>query len=514
MRYAKQKQLKERKKSEDTKKASKNQTASQSNQIRDTSLIKSSICKIYDNKITLFKRRSSQNWNLRIWNGSNWWQRTCGTPNLQDAKIVAQDLYHQKFYEKRLDVGIPRHKTIKEGGDLFKDISKKFHERVIKQESKTHGRETHDKTYRVRLKHLEQSKSLGHLRIRNIRTNDIHLYIEERQNQKPRKGNLHGERTSDKTISHELTALRRVFRFAEDEGQINRERIPRFPQLIVIRTHRLWFSPEQLKLILQRQTERIKECDKSNNLNEHNKWSRWQLYDAMLFVLHSGLRPSELYNMRYSDIQWNSLVNNGNELDRGFLKLTRSKTQRSHLRKMVQFNYGAVRALMRLKERPFLGRVVRSEKTRLSEVTKRKKNSPPAKDDFIFPYNLSYALSDLLEEVDLRHEVVFGKKCLRSMYSFRHTYISNQLMGGAEAWVVAENCGTSFNQIQNHYIRGMGPEYHPELLQKGKVEELTKERLTKEKKKQDKLQHGKQYKEYEKLKQKMEQMKKEMGIDE
>jgi integrase len=394
---------------------------------------------------------------------------------------------------------------------LFPDVAGKFLARVIKQETKTPGRETHEKTYRIRVKHLQESNALGKLRIRNIRTDDIRNYIDERRLGKPKQNNLHGARTSDKTISHELTALRRVFRYAEDDGQINRDVVPRFPQLVVIRVHRLWLSPDQQKQILQEQMKQIKACDQSNNLNEYNKWGRWQLYDAMLFILHSGLRPSELYEMKYSDIEWDTLVNKGNELDRGFLKLRRSKTMRHRPRKNVQFNYGGVRALMRCKERKYLGRDYMGSKPKVLERMGTK-NQLPGPTDYVFPSDIGYALSDLLEKLNMREEMQYGNKTFRSLYSFRHSYISNQLREGVEPWVIAENCGTSFHQLQTHYIASMGAEWYGHKLQEGKVKQLTKQRLAKEKERMSKLKHGKEYKTYEKLEKQLAKMKKKLGI--
>ena len=36
-------------------------------------------------------------------------------------------------------------------------------------------------------------------------------------------------------------------------------------------------------------------------------------------------------------------------------------------------------------------------------------------------------------------------------YSLRHTYISNQMKAGVPPQAIAENCGTSVKQIEDHY---------------------------------------------------------------
>lgn len=436
-----------------------------------------------DTTIIVYKRHASASryYQYRYFEKGRYIQKSTRTDNLKKALEIAEDEYD------RLRLGIKSLKrqthSGQKRGTKLSTLSEHFYKEVIMSEVKTETRRSsHARTYGVRLKHLRESKSLGSLHMGNIQTSNIRKYIEERKNDVPIHNNLVHPQTSNKTISHELTALRRLLSYAEEKGVIASDAIPKFPTMKVDPTPRLAFTPKQVKQIFQEQTRRIKECDKDNNLNPFHKYCMEQLYDAMLFLYHTGMRPGELYTIEYKNILWDKLVDNGNEEDVGQLRLTTHKTNKS--RPAVQFEYGAVRALSRLLKRPYRGKQNDNRPNGSVPDAKNLRKS----DWKLFPNNVGDGFTRLLRSLDLKEEIVNGKKQVYSLYSFRHSYIVRKLNAGAPEWLVAKQCGTSSTQIHSHYSSTMAPEiYGKDLL---KVEHLTEERLKREKKKRQKEEIG------------------------
>ena len=82
-------------------------------------------------------------------------------------------------------------------------------------------------------------------------------------------------------------------------------------------------------------------------------------------------------------------------------------------------------------------------------------NSYPEPEDFLFCNTLKKKAEDLdklmnnaLKETGLEFDYRGNK---RTTYSFRHTYITNQLISGINVYFLAKNTGTSVDMIKKHY---------------------------------------------------------------
>ena len=83
-----------------------------------------------------------------------------------------------------------------------------------------------------------------------------------------------------------------------------------------------------------------------------------------------------------------------------------------------------------------------------------------------WPNHLSFenGFDNLLEKINMKHDVVSGLS--RSIYSLRHTYITNRLIAGVTSDIIASQCGTSVKMIEEHYSNVVP------LLAKNKIVQL------------------------------------------
>ena len=161
-----------------------------------------------------------------------------------------------------------------------------------------------------------------------------------------------------------------------------------------------------------------------------------ELYDFILFMVHSFMRPteSEIYALRHSDI---SVRTNPKRLD---ITIRKGKTGHRASTTME----AAVSVYNRIKQR----------------------NPEYRKDDFLFlpAYkNRSHAkniiqrqFNALLERCDLKENL--RSKSVRTVYSLRHTAICMRLVlseGKVNIFNLAKNAGTSVDQIERFYARNL-----------------------------------------------------------
>ncbi len=172
-------------------------------------------------------------------------------------------------------------------------------------------------------------------------------------------------------------------------------------------------------------------------------WGWEQLYDYVLFMVNSGLRPDEAKKVQFRDVK--IIREAGEEI---LLIEVDGKTGYGPCKSMS----GAVSAFKRLKARGKPGILGRARERYYAE--KRGEPMPPVvykyptPNDLLFPTDLSSLLNEILHELDLKYDRD-GQP--RVAYSFRHTYICLRLENGADIYQVAKNCRTSVEMIQDNY---------------------------------------------------------------
>ncbi|WP_155976266.1 tyrosine-type recombinase/integrase [Novispirillum itersonii] len=145
---------------------------------------------------------------------------------------------------------------------------------------------------------------------------------------------------------------------------------------------------------------------------------------AIEIVYYSGLRPGELFQLRWSDVR----------VQNGHVTLQIRETTKTGARVCVPMP--EIEPVLRgLRE--WLGDEEGSEKLIL-----RAEKGGPIK---------NFGFKTMKKLMDLAGVGVDGDGKERTLYSFRHTYITERLLAGVDAYTVARNCGTSVEQIQKHY---------------------------------------------------------------
>ncbi len=173
------------------------------------------------------------------------------------------------------------------------------------------------------------------------------------------------------------------------------------------------------------------------------QWNYEQLYDYILFMVNTGLRPDEGDLLEHRDVK--IVREAGAEI---LLIEVRGKRGVGWCKSMP----GAVKPYKRLLERGRPGVMHRQRERYYAE--KRGEAIPPVEytypkpQDRVFPSEMSGLLDRLLIETNLKFDRA-GQP--RVAYSLRHTYICLRLEDGADIYQVAKNCRTSVEMIQKHY---------------------------------------------------------------
>ena len=243
------------------------------------------------------------------------------------------------------------------------------------------------------------------------------------------------------TLHDEVVTLRMVLKTAIRHGWL--EHLPDLTPPYRTQgkiTHRPWFSPEEYKQLYEAARAYAKEPFRS-----HLKWNAEQVYDFVLFMANTGLRPDEAFNLQHRDVT----IAEGDGKQELLEIEVRGKRGVGHCKSMP----GAVRVYQRLlaRAKPALG-----ESRRERQLRRRVGGAapaPPAPEypkptDLVFPGNHIKLFNNLLARTGLKLDRD-GKA--RTAYSLRHTYICMRLMEGADIYQVAKNCRTSVEMIEKHY---------------------------------------------------------------
>jgi integrase len=160
--------------------------------------------------------------------------------------------------------------------------------------------------------------------------------------------------------------------------------------------------------------------------NKISKWYREVVYNFVLIMCNTGMRPSEARNLRWRDIS-TAQDRDGRDVTVLFVQ------GKSKSRKLV---------------------APASVGDYLSRIRDKSKAKGP--EDHVFTTidgtsttTLYKALvDDLLTKANLRKGPC---GTMRSVYSFRHTYATFRLSEGIDVYTLAEQMGTSVLMIENHY---------------------------------------------------------------
>jgi integrase len=227
------------------------------------------------------------------------------------------------------------------------------------------------------------------------------------------------------TLHDEIVTVRMVLKTAIRHGWL--EHLPDLSPPYTTQgkvVHRPWFSPEEYKQLYEAARAYAKEP-----LNGRFKWNAELVYDFILFMANTGLRPDEAFNLQHRDVTIATDAATGSEI----LEIeVRGKRGVGHCKSMP----GAVRVYQRLLARP---KPVQGE-TRRQRQQRRKEGGepppPPAVEypkptDLLFPGNHILLFNNLLDRIGLKLDRD-GKP--RTAFSGHRLFASRGLTGTFETY--------------------------------------------------------------------------------
>jgi len=390
-------------------------------------------------KLQIYQRGTSRFWQARASIGGTQRQFSTKRESLDQATKVAEDWYltlHGKLRAGVLETG----PTFKKAADQFL----KEYGVITEGERSQKWTESHGIRLRVHLLPFFGALPLNKVtpgKVQEYRVHRMTSYMEPN----PESKSQHQPRTKPparSTLHDEIVTLRLVLKTAIRHGWLEHlpDLSPPYKSQGKI-VHRPWFSPDEYKQLYEAARAYAKEP-----FHDHFKWNAEQVYDFVLFMANTGLRPDEVFNLQHRDVTITEDAATGEQI----LEIeVRGKRGVGHCKSMP----GAVRVYKRLRDRE---KPVKEESRR--ERQRRKKEGgeappPPEKElpkptDLLFPGNHIKLFNNLLTRTNLKFDRD-GKP--RTAYSLRHTYICMRLMEGADIYQVAKNCRTSVEMIEKHY---------------------------------------------------------------
>jgi integrase len=390
-------------------------------------------------KLQLYQRDNTRFWQARTSVGRKQRQFSTKRESLEQASKIAEDWYLTLVAKERvgaLDSG----PTFKKAADQF------LKEYAVITEGERSGKWTESHAIRLRI-HLVPF--FGNFPLNKVTPGKVQEYRVHRmttfQEINPLSKSKHKPRTKPparSTLHDEIVTLRMVLKTAIRHGwlQYLPDLSPPYKTQGKV-VHRPWFSPEEYKKLYEAARAYAKEP-----LRGRFKWNAEQVYDFILFMANTGLRPDEAFNLQHRDVAIATDDATGSEI----LEIeVRGKRGVGHCKSMP----GAVRVYRRLLAR---ARPIQGETRRQRQQRRKEGGEPPPSPaveypkptDLLFPGNHIKLFNNLLDRTGLKLD---RDEKPRTAYSLRHTYICMRLMEGADIYQIAKNCRTSVEMIEKHY---------------------------------------------------------------
>ena len=231
---------------------------------------------------------------------------------------------------------------------------------------------------------------------------------------------------SDATITWEMKIYRAIINYAVGKQYAPAHHlIKTMPKLEKMRRDE--FTLEEYRRLHTKGREWAKEA-----VGDKDIWYRKVVYEFILIMANTGMRPMEARNLRWRDIA-EAKDKNGEEV------VVLSVRGKGKTRRLVAPMSNVGKFLGRLKDIRIKDKPVTREP---GDPVFGSYEGEPMGDDY-WRY-----VANLLEFAGLRYG---PSGIMRSIYSFRHTYATIRLSEGVDALLLADQMGTSVQMLQEHY---------------------------------------------------------------
>jgi len=377
-------------------------------------------------------------------------QESLRTADKDEAAQLAFDKYQEYQYRQKQGLSIKS----KRFGDVAEEYIASLQAKVDRNEIKARKRYNHEM---ITKRYFEGY--FGEMPIRNIGRKEIEAYREYRKNfwisgigSKERKKTYvrdgkviksdipkaqKGRVPSTSSLNSEESVLRAIFKLAVSRGYVSEKEMP------VIRTEgikwqsRSTFNSSEYGSLIAIGRRRIKEAE--SRKREREAHQRFMVYNYVLIAANCGARVTELMNLRWKDITWESKDAFGN------LNLIFSVSGKSMKRELVA-NDDCRHYLERIKDRQ-------------KAMAEKYKYRFDFKNEYVFcDYkgqkvgSFKKTFNAWMEQAGVLTDSSGKKRCLGSL---RIYYCTQRLLKGQniDIYDLALNMGTSAAMLQKTYSR-------------------------------------------------------------
>jgi len=399
----------------------------------------------YPESLKVYRIPASKYWYVRMYlkgGPSSGVKKSTRCEKLSDAKEFAINWYEERLIEKRRFANI--------GSNSFATYAKKFQDRQQRQINRgelVEGVFYNDKLY------LDKDilPAFGSIHISKIDYNSVDIFIDELRTER----NL-----SVSSLKKFIICIRKVLKEAEKEGVISS-----VPSLPTIKTGNLnprpWFSPDEYKRLLD--ACRDLRDNPPTDLNKFDEtiakhypvmffefdWG--EMYDFIIFMIHTFLRPSEWKFLQNRHIQIQTDTSDHEQL---LISVPNPKTMKTK------------------------GLTVSTSTEIAADIYKTrilKRHDNP--NDFIFFNDIKDREKYVTDRIGRMFRVVcqhadlnadgFGQK--HTTYSLRHSALCFQILKtkGEGLFALAKNARTSVEMLESFYLSHLSaqmPEFTQQLL--------------------------------------------------
>jgi integrase len=371
-----------------------------------------------EQELNLIRRPETKNWQIhyKIGASKTWYRKTSGTSHLDEAKRIAEDLFHEARVLDKRGLAVVSKK--------FASVARVVSERFKKEVKAGTGKKSYADYHRAIDSYLIPFFGAYNIdRITPAVISEFHQWRKEKV----------GYELKASTQNNHNAALNAVFEYAIEKSYMTESQRPGLKNTGGATQSRGSFSTDEL-IELQAFIQQWS----ANARTERSRWLRELLGLYVTFVACTGVRPgTETEDLCWKHIEFVQKPN------MRVIHITLPKGKRGSRTLIARNELWALLEKLRQLDADFadmtLEEVVASKSPKLLFKLR----------DGTKPYNLVNSFADCLAECGMSKDDKDGKA--RSLYSLRHYYATQRILEGVSFGQLANQMGTSVAMIERHY---------------------------------------------------------------